>query len=85
MAKKSTAAKRRMDGLGEIIALSVENRIKIEALEQVLVKTNPMMHELYLGEVETIGEQKRMKLTLALTERLRAMLSESRTLASEQV
>ena len=67
MAKKSTAAKTRMDGLGEIIALSVENRIKIEALEQVLVKTNPMMHELYLGEVETIGKQKRMKLNLAFT------------------
>ena len=85
MAKKSTAGKRLMDELEEIIALSVENRIKIEALEQVLVKTNPMVHELYLGEVETIGEQKRMKLTLALTERLRTKLSESLPLANERV
>jgi len=85
MAKKSTAGKRLMDELEEIIALSVENRIKIEALEQVLVKTNPMVHELYLGEVETIGEQKRMKLTLALTERLKTKLSESLPLANERV
>ena len=67
MAKKSTAAKRRMDGLGEIIALSVENRIKIEALEQVLVKTNPMVHELYLGQIETLSKQKAVKLNLAFT------------------
>jgi len=85
MAKKSIAGKRLMDELEEIIALSVENRIKIEALEQVLVKTNPMVHELYLGEVETIGEQKRMKLTLALTERLKTKLSESLPLANERV
>jgi len=41
-----------LTALEKIVALSVENQIKVEALEQVWVKTNPMVHELYIGEVE---------------------------------
>lgn len=64
---KSTDRKGQRNVLGEIIALSVENQIKLEALEQVLVKTNPVVHELYLGQIETLRKQKAVKLTLALT------------------
>ncbi len=57
--------KTQRNDLGQIIALSVENQIKLEALEQVLVKTNPMVHELYLGQIETLSKQKAVKLNLA--------------------
>jgi hypothetical protein len=67
MAMKSTAGKAQRNVLGEIIALSVENEIKLEALEQVLVKTNPLVHELYLGQIDTIRKQKAAKLNLAIT------------------
>ena len=57
--------------LEKIVALSVENQIKLEALEQVWLKTNPMVHELYIGEVETISRQKAAKLKLSLTKALK--------------
>jgi hypothetical protein len=67
MAMKSKVGKAQRNALEQIIALSVENQIKLEALEQVLVKTNPMVHELYLGQIETLSKQKAVKLNLALT------------------
>ena len=45
-----------MDSLKEVIDLLVENRIKLDALEQVFKETNPLVHELYLGEIETLIE-----------------------------
>jgi len=60
-----------LTALEKIVALSVENQIKVEALEQVWVKTNPMVHELYIGEVEMISRQKAAKLKLALTKALK--------------
>ena len=67
MTRKNTADKSLLNTIGELIALSVENQIKLEALEQVWVKTNPMVHELYLEEVETLSKQKAVRLNLALT------------------
>jgi len=60
-----------LTALEKIVALSVENQIKVEALEQVWVKTNPMVHELCIGEVEMISRQKAAKLKLALTKALK--------------
>ena len=71
---KSTADNALLNALEEIVALSVENQIKLEALEQVWVKTNPLVHELYLGEIETISKQKGAKLNFALTKALKEML-----------
>ena len=67
---ESTAEKTIMDALREIIALSVENQIKLEALERVFKETNPLLGELYRGEIETLTEQN-VKRKLALTEKLR--------------
>ena len=64
---KSSAGKAQRNVLRELIALSVDNQIKLQALEQVLVKTNPMVHELYLGQIETLRKQKAVKLNRALT------------------
>ena len=68
MAMNSKVGKAQGNALGEIIALSVDNQIKLEALEQVLVETNPMVHELYIGLIETLRKQKAVQLNRALTE-----------------
>jgi len=65
---KSPAGKAQRNVLRELIALSVDNQIRIEAMEQVLVKTNPMVHELYLGLMETLRKQKAVKLNRGLAE-----------------
>jgi len=73
---KTTAQETLMNALQEIIALSVENQIKIEALERIIKETNPLLHELYLGEIETLTEQSAAQRNLALTEAISEKLSE---------
>lgn len=46
MAMKGTAGTGLINALAEIIALSVENQIRLDALDQVFEKTNPTVHEL---------------------------------------
>ena len=61
MAMKDTADKALKDEFQKIIDRCVENQIRIEALELVLVKTNPLVHELYLGEVEALSRKRKSK------------------------
>jgi hypothetical protein len=77
MAMKSTAGTGLINALAEIIALSVENHIKLDALEQVFEKTNPAVHELYLAEIQMLREQKAIKLNRAFTATLKGKLRES--------
>lgn len=77
---KHTADNSLLNALEELVALSVENQIKLEALEQVWLKTNPMIHELYIGEVETITKEKAAKLNVALTKALKERLKERKKL-----
>ena len=42
----------------KVVDLLVESRIRIEAIEQVLVKTNPVAYDLYLGTIENLQSQK---------------------------
>jgi len=74
MKTKSMADKPLINALEEIIALEVENQIKFEAWEQVFEKTNPLVRELYRGQVETLSKQKKAKLQLALTAALKEKL-----------
>jgi hypothetical protein len=46
------------DTLSRVVDLLVENRIRIDAMEQILVKTNPVAYELYLGMIENLQAQK---------------------------
>jgi len=73
---KTTAQETLMNALREIIVLSVENQIKLDALERIIKETNPLLHELYRGEIETLTEQSAAKRNLALTETVRAKLRE---------
>ena len=38
----------------KVVDLLVESRIRIDAMEQILVKTNPVAYELYLGTIENL-------------------------------
>jgi hypothetical protein len=44
--------------LSKVVDLLVESRIRIDAMEQILVKTNPVAYELYLGAIENLRAQK---------------------------
>jgi hypothetical protein len=66
-----------MNVLGEVVDLFVDNRIKFDALENVLREINPLLHERYLGEIEVVKERKASALKQALTASLKAKLAQS--------
>jgi hypothetical protein len=45
-------------------------------MEQILVKTNPVAYDLYLGAIENLRAQKAGELKKILTVRLKSKLSE---------
>jgi hypothetical protein len=64
------------NALIKVVDLLVESRIRIDALEQILVKTNPVAYELYLGTIESLRVQKAADLKKVLTVSLKSELSE---------
>ena len=56
-----------IDTLGRVVELLVEHSIKLEALEHVLKETNPLVHEFYLGTLESLRAQKTVGLKKVLT------------------
>jgi hypothetical protein len=66
-----------MNMLSEVIDQLVQNQIRLDALEEVLKETNPLVHELYLGTIETMQAQRATELGRALTLSLRSKLAES--------
>jgi hypothetical protein len=52
------AGQRLPNALVKVVDLLVESRIRIDAMEQILVKTNPVASELYLGTIENLRAQK---------------------------
>jgi hypothetical protein len=42
----------------KVVDLLIESRIRIDAMEQIVVKTNPVAYELYLGTIENLQAQK---------------------------
>ena len=64
------------NALIKVVDLLVESRIRIDAMEQILVKTNPVAYELYLGTIENLRAQKAAKLKKVLAGRLKSKLSE---------
>ena len=60
----------------KVVDLLVESEIRIDAMEQILVKTNPVAYELYLGTIENLRAQKASELKKALTVRLKSKLRE---------
>jgi len=64
------------NALIKVVDLLVENRIRIDAMEQILVKTNPVAYELYLGTIENLQDHKAAEVKKVLTARLKSKLSE---------
>jgi len=68
----SKAASQRLpNALIKVIDLLVESRIRIDALEQILVKTNPVAYELYLGAIESLQAQKAAEVKQVLSQMVR--------------
>jgi hypothetical protein len=64
------------NALIEVVDLLVESRIRIDAMEQILVKTNAVAYELYLSTVENLQTQKAAEVTRILTQTLKSRSTE---------
>ena len=64
------------NALIRVVDLLVESRIRIDAMEQILVKTNAVAYDLYLGTVETLQTQKAAEVTRILTQTLKSTPTE---------
>jgi hypothetical protein len=64
------------NALVDVVDLLVESRIRIDAMEQVLVKTNPVAYDLYLGTIENLRAKKAAEVKRLLTVSLKSRLSE---------
>jgi hypothetical protein len=42
----------------KVVDLLLESRIRIDAMEQILVKTNPVAYDLYIGMIKNLQAQK---------------------------
>jgi hypothetical protein len=59
------------NALINVVDLLVESRIRIDAMEQIVVKTNPVAYELYLGTIENLQAQKTAEVNRVLTQTLK--------------
>ena len=60
------------NALKQIVDLLVESRIRIDAMEQILVKTNSVAYPLYLGMIENLQRQKAADVNRVLTRTLKS-------------
>jgi hypothetical protein len=58
--------------LSRVVDLLVEHKIKLDALEQVLKETNPLVHELYLGTIDNLQAQRAAELRREFTRVLKS-------------
>jgi hypothetical protein len=54
----------------KVVDLLIESRIRIDAMEQILVKTNPVAYDLYLGTIKNLQRQKEAEVNQVLTQTL---------------
>jgi hypothetical protein len=59
------------NALRKVVDLLVESRIRIDAMEQMLVKTNSVAYPLYLGMIENLQRQKATDVNRVLTRMLK--------------
>jgi hypothetical protein len=60
------------NALIKVVDLLVESRIRIDAMEQILVKTNSVAYALYLGEIEKRQTQKKAEVNRVLAQTLKS-------------
>ena len=66
-----TAVQMSSNTLSRVVDLLVENRMRIDAMEQVLVKTNPVAYELYLGAIQNLEAQKTAEVNRLIAQTLK--------------
>jgi hypothetical protein len=59
-----------------IVNLLVENRIRIDAMEQILVKANPVAYKLYLGAIENLRARRTTEVNGVLAQTLKSKPAE---------
>ena len=64
------------NALIKVVDLLVESRIRIDAMEQILVKTNSVAYALYLGMIENQQAQKKREVNRVLTQTLKSKARE---------
>ncbi len=64
------------NALSKVVDLLVESRIRIDAMEQILVKTNSVAYALYLGMIENQQAQKKREVNRVLTQTLKSKARE---------
>jgi hypothetical protein len=60
------------NALIKVVDLLVESRIRIDAMEQILVKTNSVAYALYLGEIGNRQAQKEAEVNRVLAQTLKS-------------
>jgi carbohydrate-binding DOMON domain-containing protein len=65
------------NALSKVVDLLVESRIRIEAMEQLLVKTNSVAYPLYLHMIENLQRKKAAEVNRVLTQTLKSKPRES--------
>ena len=60
------------NALIRVVDLLVESRIRIDAMEQILVKTNSVAYELYLGMIENLRAHRAEEMNRVLTQTLKS-------------
>lgn len=73
----NAAGQQSTNTLSRVVDLLVEYKIKLDALEDILKVTNPLMHEFYLGTIENLQTQKAAEVTRVLTQTLKSKPGES--------
>ena len=58
--------------LTKVVDLLIESRIRIDAMEQILVKTNSVAYELYLGTIDNLRAQKTAEVNRVLAQTLKS-------------
>jgi hypothetical protein len=71
----SKAGEASMDALINVVDLLVESRFRIDAMEQILVKTNPVAYELYLDTIENLRAPKTEEVNRVLAKKLKSKLT----------
>jgi hypothetical protein len=65
------------NALMKVVDLWVETRIRIDAMEQILVKMNPVAYEPYLGTIENLRAEKAAEVKQVLTHTFESQPAES--------
>ena len=62
--------------LSEMVDLLVESRIRIDAMERIVVKTNSVAYALYLDTIENLRRHKAEEVNRVLTQTLKSKPTE---------